>query len=276
MPAPARSERGRTPRLVTVEAVERLSAGIIRIVFGGDSLATFTAGEFTDHYVKVHFAPPGAPYAPPFDPVAVRDGLPRELWPRTRTYTVRDWDAQTQRLTIDFVVHGDEGIAGPWAAKAAVGDLLQLTGPGGAYAPDPGLSCHVFIGDESALPAIAASLERIGPGRVARVVAQVPGPAHELALLCPGELSVQWLHGEDPESVLDAVRALDFPAGAAQVFLHGEATLVRMLRRHVLAERGVPRERLSASGYWKRHRTEDGWREDKPEWNRQVEEDLAA
>ena len=30
-----------------------------------------------------------------------------------RTYTVRHWDPIRGELTIDFVVHGDEGVAGP-------------------------------------------------------------------------------------------------------------------------------------------------------------------
>jgi hypothetical protein len=39
--------------------------------------------------------------------------------------------------------------------------------------------------------------------------------------------------------------------------------------------RAVPREALSVSGYWKRMRTEEGWREDKADWNRQAEQDVA-
>ena len=54
------------------------------------------------------------------------------------------------------------------------------------------------------------------------------------------------------------------------------ASAVRSVRRHLLAERGIPRAAVSISGYWKRTRTEEGWREDKPEWNRLVEADLAA
>ena len=34
-------------------------------------------------------------------------------------------------------------------------------------------------------------------------------------------------------------------------------------------------EALSVSGYWKRSRTEEGWREDKAEWNRLAELDAA-
>ena len=72
-----------------------------------------------------------------------------------------------------------------------------------------------------------------------------------------------------------AVEALDFPAGRVHAFVHGEASTVRAIRRHLLVDRGLPREALSISGYWKRDRTEEGWREDKAEWNRLVELDAA-
>ncbi|MDX6222333.1 MAG: hypothetical protein QOD91_1387, partial [Frankiales bacterium] len=40
--------------------------------------------------------------------------------------------------------------------------------------------------------------------------------------------------------------------------------------RHLLVERGIARQDLSVSGYWKRGRTEDGWRTDKAQWQQQV------
>ena len=67
-------------------------------------------------------------------------------------------------LTLDFVVHGDDGIAGPWAAQAKPGDTLELAGPGGAYAPSPDADWHLLAGDDAVLPAIAVSLARIPPG----------------------------------------------------------------------------------------------------------------
>jgi NADPH-dependent ferric siderophore reductase len=69
---------------------------------------------------------------------------------------------------------------------------------------------------------------------------------------------------------------MEFPAGSVGAFVHGEASAVRAVRRHLLGERAIPRESVSISGYWKYTRTEEGWREDKPEWNRLVEADLAA
>ena len=45
----------RTPRLAVVQDVQRLTPRMIRIVFGGEGLTGFGAGEFSDHYVKLQF-----------------------------------------------------------------------------------------------------------------------------------------------------------------------------------------------------------------------------
>jgi NADPH-dependent ferric siderophore reductase len=271
--APRSERRPRRPLIVRVEETRQLTPHMIRVVVGGDDLAGFAAGPFTDHYVKLQLPPPGAPYTAPFDAEDVKARLPREQWPRTRTYSVRAWDPERQRLTIDFVVHGDTGVAGPWAAAAAPGDLLQLNGPGGAYAPDPDAAWHLMVGDTSVIPAIAASLERVPAGVPVHVLIEIEDPADQQPLSSPGALRLQWLA---EGTAVDALRGLTFPDGAVHAFVHGEASTVRDVRRHLLVDRGLPREALSVSGYWKRSRTEEGWREDKAEWNRQAEQDLAA
>jgi NADPH-dependent ferric siderophore reductase len=261
----------------TVVSAERLTPGMVRVTVGGDELDRFAAGEFTDHYVKLQLPPPGADYAAPFDLEDVKAGRPRDQWPRVRTYSVSEWDAERRLLTIDFVVHGDAGVAAPWAAAAQPGDVLQLMGPGGAYAPDPKAAWHLMVGDLSVLPAIGASLARVADGVPVHVLVELDDDADRQPLTSPGELHVTWLRADGTERVLlDAVRALAFPDGPVHAFVHGEASTVRAVRRHLLVERGLPREALSVSGYWKRSRTEEGWREDKAEWNRLAEQDVAA
>ncbi len=99
--------------------------------------------------------------------------------------------------------------------------------------------------------------------------------ADEIALDSPADLRLQWITGGE-DALVDAVRALTFPDGRGQFFVHGEAAAVRAVRRHLLVERGIAREDLSVSGYWKRRRDEEGWREDKAEWHRQAELDAAG
>ena len=60
-------------------------------------------------------------------------------------------------------------------------------------------------------------------------------------------------------------------------FVHGEAGFVKELRRLLRVERGVPREALSISGYWRRGMDDEGWRSTKAGWNARVEaEEVAA
>ncbi len=255
------------PRRTTtleVRRTERLTPHMIRVVAGGGNIADFPDTPHADRYVKIIFPRPDVTYPEPFDMETAR-ALPREQWPAVRTYTVRAFDPVAGELTIDFVHHGDEGLAGPWAAAARPGDVLRLNGPGGAYEPDPGADWHLLVGDESALPAIGAALERLPAGTPALAVLEVGGPADELPLTCAGDLDVRWLHRDpaNPDQLVEAVAAAKFPDGQVHAFVHGEAGFVRSLRRHLLADRGIARSALSISGYWRRGRDEDGWQSDK-------------
>ncbi|MFC4584961.1 siderophore-interacting protein [Sphaerisporangium corydalis] len=268
--------RKQTVTQAEVLRVERVTPHMIRVVLGGPGLAGFGAGEYTDHYVKLLFPPEGVTYPEPFDLQHIRGELPREQWPVVRTYTVRRWDAEAGELSLDFVYHGDEGIAGPWAASVRPGYELRFLGPGGGYAPDPAADWHLLAGDESALPAISAALERLPDGARAHVFVEVAGPEEEQKLASPGDVSITWLHrgaGRVGEALVRSVRALDFPSGALQAFVHGEAGFVKELRHLLRVEHGVPREALSISGYWRVGQDEDGWQSTKRDWNRQVEEE---
>lgn len=236
---------------VSVLRTERPSPELVRLTLGGEDLTGFTVGEHTDHYVKLRVPVAGAP-----------DGV------RVRTYTVRAFDPATSELTVDVVVHGDEGVAGPWAAAAQPGDTIELLGPGGGYRPSPDADWHLLVGDASVLPAIAVALERMPAGAPVVVIAEC-APAERPAL----EAEVTWVK---PGGLLDAVRALEFPVGRPHVFLHGEATAVREVRRHLVVERGVDPAGQSISGYWKRRTDDEGWRAQKREWLAEVEADDAA
>ncbi|MFI0713896.1 siderophore-interacting protein [Streptomyces inhibens] len=257
-----------------VQRTEQLTPHMVRVVLGGEGLAEFAAGEYSDHYVKLVFPLPGVDYPEPFDIAQIRAEFPRNRWPRTRTYTVRAWDAGTRELTVDFVVHGDEGLAGPWAAAVQPGEEIFLLGPGGAYVPEAGADWHLLAGDESALPAIAASLARIPAGVPAYAFIEVAGPEERQELEVPAGAEISWLYrGGAPvgRELVAAVRALEFPAGQVQAFVHGEAGFVKELRRLLRVEREIPREALSISGYWRTGHDEDGWQAAKRDWNQQVE-----
>ncbi|MGW7267621.1 siderophore-interacting protein [Streptomyces sp. NPDC054842] len=260
------------PHSARVVRTERLTPHMQRVVLGGDGLADFTVGTCTDHYVKLLFGAEGVTYPEPFDIERIRAEFPRDQWPVTRTYTVRHWNAEQRELTLDFVVHGDEGLAGPWALRVQPGEVVRFLGPGGAYAPDASADWHLLAGDESALPAIAAALESLADGAEVRAFLEVSGPEEEQKI--DSDAEIVWLHrGDRPvgAALVEAVRALEFPRGRLHAFVHGEAGFVKELRRMLRVELQIPREDLSISGYWRLGHNEDGWQASKREWNAQVE-----
>lgn len=262
----------RTPRVTTavVQRVERLTPHMIRVVLGGPGLDGFPVGEFTDHYIKLLFGAEGVTYPEPFDLQRIRDERPPEEWPTTRTYTVRRWDPIEREVWVDFVHHGDEGLAGPWAASVQPGEIVRFAGPGGAYAPDPDADWHLLVGDESALPAISSSVEQLPAGARAHVFIEVTGPEEEQKLVSAGDVSLTWLHRGSSrvgDKLVEAVLGLPFDGGDVQAFVHGEAGFVKELRRFLRLERQIPRDRLSISGYWRVGQDEEGWQATKREFD---------
>ncbi|WP_341684470.1 siderophore-interacting protein [Nocardia farcinica] len=231
---------------LTVLRTEQLTPHLIRVHFGGPGFAAFRPSEFSDSYIKLIF--------------------PRAHGEVLRTYTVRRVDAAAAELAVDFVYHGDEGVAGPWAASVQPGETIDVYGPGGAYSPRQDADWHLLAGDEAALPAIAAALETMDPGASGLAFVEVPGPADELPLTTPAGIELTWLHrGDRPagELLAETVRAAQWRPGRVQIFIHGEAHAVMQdLRRYIRREREVPAEWASSiSGYWRRGRTEEGFRQ---------------
>ncbi|UOQ59494.1 siderophore-interacting protein [Leucobacter rhizosphaerae] len=254
--APSSPRPPRPPRpTVELEVVhtERLSPHLVRVRLGGAGFAQFQDRPETDKYVKLKFTTP----AP-------------ESLEVTRTYTVRAVDPEQGTLDVDFVVHGDEGLAGPWAASAQPGDRLGLMGPGGGYRPDPDADWHLLAGDLSAVPAIAAALEElraVAPGAAGVAFIEVDAEDAILPLEAPEGIAVMWIvdPAHDPEALADHVRSHEWAEGRVQVFAHGERESMKALRRLLSGERGVPRADLSLSGYWARGRTEDRFQVEKRE-----------
>jgi NADPH-dependent ferric siderophore reductase len=253
---------------------------MVRIVLGGGDLDGFVMPAATDAYVNAAFRPAAASYDEVFDPKAIREACPQEQWPARRRYTVRAWDEAAHELTLDFVVHADEGVASRWAANARPGDVLVFEGPGGGYLPSAESDWHLLLGDESALPAIAASLEALEPGQRAVVRVVCDGPEHEVPLPTRADVDLVWLHRHgderDESLLLAAVEAVDFGDGTPFCFVHGEADEIRGARRHLLQERGLTRQDLSCSPYWRRTMTDEAWRQIKREYVAAMEAEALA
>jgi NADPH-dependent ferric siderophore reductase len=172
-----------------------------------------------------------------------------------RRYSVRYFDPVAERVVLDVVVHGD-GPGARWASAVSVGDVVEGIGPRGKVMVNPDAAWHLFIGDESFIPAIFSMVESLAAETPALVCIEVGGPSDQLpldAVACPDGPS--WLHrrsdpGEPSVSVLEYVRDVEFPAGPGFAYVGGEFHTVATVRA-VLMERGMDKDRFSAKAYWR-------------------------
>ncbi len=273
---------GRPVHTFEVLRSEKLTPHITRVVLGGSGFDTFAPNDFTDAYVKMVFVKHGIDVAALPQPLTLDsfNELPTEQRPTVRTYTVRSVDTERRELAIDFVVHGEHGVAGPWAVAATPGQPAYLMGPSGAYAPDPAADWHLMAGDEAALPAISAALEALPDHAVGKVFIEIAGPEDEIPLKSPAGVGVNWIYrggradlvpedkAGDHAPLIAAVKEANWLPGQVQVFIHGEAQVVmHNLRPYIRKERGVEAKWASSiSGYWRRGRTEETFRE----WKRDL------
>ena len=222
---------------VEVVAVDRLSPSFVRVELGGPCLADFGVdGPLYDQRIKLVF--PGVPGGPPpsfagadeswFDTWLAR---PEEERGHMRTYTVRELrgEGPDTRLVVDVVVHPDEhGDVGPgcaWAARAAVGDRVVLLGPRkgqlyGGIEFDPGTAKRLLlVGDETAVPAICATLGLLAPDATGAAFLEVPTAADVQDVEHPAGVEVVWLprEGAAHGSVLQAAVLAHLGVGAAPV-----------------------------------------------------------
>ncbi|MCX2750348.1 siderophore-interacting protein [Arthrobacter sp. MI7-26] len=269
LPATSSASRNTRPQVnLTVLRTEQLSPHMVRIIAGGPGFAGYANNDFVDRYVKIVFPQPGVDYELPLDLWAIRETMPRDQWPYTRTYTIRWVDEAAQELAIDFVVHGDEGLAGPWALAAQPGDALVFTGPGGAYNPAPDADWYLFAGDDAALPAIAASIESLPAGARGLAFLEVDSDADILDIAAPDGVELRWLFRSGVPAgsssiLLDALGEAEWLPGRVDVFAHGERGYMKGLRDIFFKQRGLERSQVSLSGYWAQGRVEDDFQAEK-------------
>jgi NADPH-dependent ferric siderophore reductase len=243
-------------RRAVVAAVRPIVPSIVRVTLAGSELAGFASLGPTDH-VKVFFPEPETGVLT--TPTAGEGGVDR---PTTGVIISRDYtplgvhmdaDGGTT-LDLDFVLHGDEGPASAWAARAEVGSPLAVGGPRSSRLAPTDLGRLLVIADETALPATRRWLGLVPATIPVTALFEVADDTVQSYFEGGADrVDAEWLFREDgPGQLEEALRSLGPIDEDTFVFTAGEATTLVPLRRYLRRELGLPAEQVSASGYWKR------------------------
>jgi NADPH-dependent ferric siderophore reductase len=235
-PDPFRTMAGTTLMQLTLVESTRVSPNLQRLVLTAPELAGFE-------------------YLPGQDIMLLVDTEGDR--PVRRRYSIKALDRDKRLLTLDIVRHAGGGPGERWVHTAEPGAVIEGIGPRGKVSPDPGADWHLFVGDESAMAAIFSMAQSLPPQATATVILEVPEPADEQEIEPRAKVEVIWLPrlgahpAGDAAALIQAVQAVDIPAGHPHAYLIGEAKVVLALREAV-QQRGIAADLISPKAYWGR------------------------
>ncbi|HEY8950409.1 MAG TPA: siderophore-interacting protein [Rhizomicrobium sp.] len=221
--------KGRRVWPLTVTAKKQIAPRMVRVEFSGPDLDELIWTRGQDVVLEIPTA----------------EGISR------RHYTIREHDPRARTLAIDFVLHG-EGASAPWLDALKPGDGVNAVGPRGHTYLRPA-DWHLFTGDETCIPGIFAMLESLPHDAQGFAFLEVGSETDIVPLNTHAKITWLFRNGIAPgpnRLVHDAVEAFAFPQGSGFAYIIGETSNVRSLR-HRLLDRGFPRDRIAAEGYWR-------------------------
>ncbi|QTE30631.1 siderophore-interacting protein [Pengzhenrongella sicca] len=256
------------PRLFTAQVVrsERRSPSFQRVTIAGAQIDEFVWAGF-DHWFRL-FIPPTAGAALVLPDVAGRSwwkpylAIPEPDRPHCSNYTVADVrqaGGETE-LDIDVVLHWDaQGrVAGPvaiWSVSAAPGAEVALLDQGLLFDPPGDAGGIRLVADETGLPAVRGILRHLPAAAVGSAILEVPTSGDVEDLAAPAGVHVTWLARDDPRATPGALALAEVGRRAAPgrndyAFVVGESSLATQGRR-LLHRAGLPKARITFSGFWK-------------------------
>jgi NADPH-dependent ferric siderophore reductase len=164
-----------------------------------------------------------------------------------RRYTIRRSDPAEGIADFEIEIHDGRGPATRWAAQAEPGEHIEAIGPRGAISLRPTATSHLFVVDDSAMPAAFVMLEALPADTPATALLVTshgaksrPAPASAPAT------SLVWL---DQPEMLETLSDLH-PATGTAAYLFGERHLVRTAEEHLVAG-GLDRDAMASKAYWR-------------------------
>jgi NADPH-dependent ferric siderophore reductase len=165
-----------------------------------------------------------------------------------RRYTIRRLDAAAGIADFEIEIHIGRGPATRWAAKAELGEHLEAIGPRGGISLRPTATSHLFVVDESAMPAAFALLEALPADTPATALLVTShGAKSRPATAGAPATSLVWL---DQAEMLEKLSDLR-PAAGTAAYLFGERDLVRTAEQLLVAA-GLDRDAVASKAYWRR------------------------
>ncbi len=220
--------------LMVVKKTRQLTPNMRRITFTSQGLSEYP-DTCTGGYIKLIFP--------------TENGTK----PLMRTYTIRHFRRHLNEIDVDFVTHGDNGIASRWCLSAKVGDTINVAGPGSLKQLKTSADWYLVMADMSAMPAAFAYLETLPETASGNAYFEILTEADKQEVKAPPGIKINWHLKADSKDqvIMENVKNLEFGTGSPGIFIAGEWSLATGMRRHLRENRKIDRTLPYVSSYWK-------------------------
>ncbi|GAA5209622.1 siderophore-interacting protein [Streptomyces thinghirensis] len=176
--------------------------------------------------------------------------------PHQRAYTLVDPDPAAGTFGMEFALH--EGCASDWARAAKPGDTIEATVQGtGFEVPEPVPSRVFAVADPASLPALNSLLDALGPvpatvwfedggSGTDSLPFRTDPDRHEVRTV-PRRDAGAHLVAQVKEALPELLRSTPEPF----VWIACDTATTRSLASYTRKELGLPKQRVSALGYWR-------------------------
>lgn len=243
--------------IATVEAMQRISPNFTRVRLRFPDVARYAEDGL--HFRLVLSAlPPDQAQGGSVSTWPVIDARGRTRWPEGAAalhrpvYTLRQIDVAAGWMEFDVFLHAG-GRVSAWTERARPGDRVGLMGPTTLKRDLP--DWVAFLGDETALPAIALYLRTLPRGTRGQAILSCADPADRQALEVPPDIALTWVDGS-PGALLAALKALPLPPADRFVYFAAERADAEEARRWLREDRGLTKSETNVTAFWSRD--EDG------------------
>ncbi|XGU20987.1 siderophore-interacting protein [Rhodococcus sp. 3Y1] len=97
-------------------------------------------------------------------------------------------------------------------------------------------------------------IEQLPAGMSAKAIVEVVDESHKQQITSSADVEFIWLvgsgNGVAPSKLPDAVRAMNLPTELGYVWVAGESTMLRDIRKYLRHELKLPGEQYKVIGYW--------------------------
>lgn len=245
----------------TVRAAAWVSPQLRRLTVHAPALAGWYSPLGPDEYVGLVMPRPGT-RLPDLsgitgpNPRPVVGGMPEEVRPDVRWYTVRAYRPDRAELDVEVVLHPEgeveEGPGARWVRLAGPGDELAVQTGTTCYHPPADARVRVVAGDETAYPSMVGIIEAARGSDVELHVLLETEPGAVPGLPAPerGSVTVVERGGRRAgDALVEAIEAANLPA-PDYGWVSGEQELAARVRRHLTRERGVDKASVYFCAYW--------------------------